>query len=105
MNDFLKWLRIFPALLLAAPYIAVAVGFFWVCKLSVDKGRTLWLRYRYPKETTMNHLERRALAKARMAAHVKATAEGKPSPYVAKQVECTSRREASVIDRGLEAWW
>ena len=53
----------------------------------------------------MNQLERRALAKARMAAHVKATAEGKPSPYAAQQAGATDRREASAIDRGLIQWW
>ena len=107
MNDFFRSLKACPALLFPLAAVAPLMLLLYLGTKCIDKLQGLWLRYRYPKETTMTHLERRALAAKRLAA-LKAGQDlygMKPAEPCKPTQAMPEAAEARLIDRGLIAWW
>ena len=105
MREWLKWMQACPILLIAALYCLPVLALLYLGRLGVDRLRGLWLRYRYPKETTMNYNERRALAAKRLKAHQAGKDAYNVKPHQRPQQAMPEAVEARLIDRGLIAWW
>ena len=103
MREWLSIFRAFPPLLLAAPYILVIAVVFYVCSRCVDRLPGLWLRFKYPKETTMTPAQRQ---RQRRIARLRGErpAFGLTPDQVAEQARADLHTDKA-IDRGLVEWW